>query len=1111
MRNFLLLFSLLMPMLACCSDDYDDSAAWKDIDGIYNQLDQLKEKLNGLQMQADALSQIIKGGAITSITEANDGGYVVSYKGADNIERSFTIATSDQMISSPIIGIQEEAGVYYWTTTTKGKTTFLLDANNEKIPVSGSAPQIKIDANGYWTINGKQILDSNNKPIKAEGKSTSLITKVEMNDNGTASITLGNGETISVGTFTLFNVQFQKEGQPAVSPVVVEEGTDKLSLSYTIIGNKAEQALMIITRCTGLEAKLNSTDKTLSVTFPGEFEEGTVMIMLYDTEDNILIKPMRFTLPVIENGGIANGTDFKAFIDAVTSGGSLRKFKDREGNVVLLDNIDMKDIPLTSGAGSAVKSNTTAANKKVTYTIGTHVFNGTFDGKGHSINNLAFNYNLEDGNIAHGLFNALGSTGVIRNLTVSGNATIKGAAPQGAAIGGLVGYCEGTLLACTNKINLSFEGSDAANTGVRMGGLVGVLFGNKIGDNNQADGCINEGTLTCGKIANTGSGAYSAFNQGGIAGYVENDEAYIGYAVNKGAVSAPSGRGGGIVGTLQEGTMENCINEGLIQDDINDVFASNAKRYNVKRMGGIAGGINTNKHIKNCINNGNVFSQNGSRTGGLVGHNAGYVESCTNNGIILSDATADGSNKHGAGWACGYSGNKTDYITDCHIGGKVGDYSTYKNSPEDAPAATYSNAVRHGAFSKEANNFSNQDDAYYDWTITEDRELASGVVYKHYSFTNFNQNIYAIEIDMNNPKVTFETVMADEICPNPNGNNNSNNGKILRETLSETCVRRRAEGRNIIVGINTGFFNSHDGFPRGMHIEEGEPVYVNNPYARSVLTNHRPGFTFFEDRTVSFEHRDFTGKLKVGAKEFEYYSVNDTIVRLNGKVSHDANLYTFRYVKEPHPGLTNPIGTKALFIVGRNDRPLKVNEGDFDATVTQIIDGRNASVEAPYVTGKDEWVLQVTGGKADELAQALKTGDKVKMNAHMKVGSSTAPIKVHNASMYRFVYNGVYAAPPKKEDAETINPTTNLGMTQDKSKIILFCVDGRTDNDRGLDFYEAYRVSKKLGLHDVIRFDGGGSTVMWAYENGIGKVMNHVSDAKGERSCMNYLHVRVLE
>ena len=579
MRNFLLLFLLLMPVIGSCTDDYDDSAAWKDIDGIYKDLDQLKEKLNSLQLQANALSQIVKGGAITSVTEAANGGYVISYKGSDNVEHSFTIATTDQMVSSPIIGIQEEAGTYYWTTTTKGQTTFLLDTNKQKIPVSGSAPQIRVEENGYWVINDQQILDSNQKPIKAEGKTASLITKVEMNDNGTASITLGNGEILSVSTFTLFNVEFKNAGQPAISPIIIEEGTKSLTLNYNIIGKKAAQTLVLITRSDdGVEVKLNSSNKTLAVTFTDDFEEGVTMIMLYDTEDNVLIKPVRFTLPIVENGGIATATDFKAFIDAVTNGGSLRKFKDTEGNVILLNDIDMKDITLTSGVGSKVTSNTTSANTKVVYTIGEQTFNGVFDGKGHSINNLTCTYNLEDGNIAHGLFNSLGSSGIIRNLVVSGNATITGKAPQGAAIGGLVGYCEGSILACTNKINLSFEGTNAANIGVRMGGLAGVLYGNKIGDTTQTNGCINEGNLTCGNIVNTGSGAYSAFNQGGIAGYIEIDEAYIGYAINKGNISAPSGRGGGIVGTLQEGTIENSTNEGLIQDDVNDVFASNSKR-----------------------------------------------------------------------------------------------------------------------------------------------------------------------------------------------------------------------------------------------------------------------------------------------------------------------------------------------------------------------------------------------------------------------------------------------------------------------------------------------------------------------------------------------------
>ena len=96
-----------------------------------------------------------------------------------------------------------------------------------------------------------------------------------MNDNGTASITLGNGETLSVNTFTLFNVEFKNTDQTAISPIIIEEGTKNLTLNYNIIGKKAAQALMLITRNDdGLEARLNSSNKTLVVTFADDFEEG---------------------------------------------------------------------------------------------------------------------------------------------------------------------------------------------------------------------------------------------------------------------------------------------------------------------------------------------------------------------------------------------------------------------------------------------------------------------------------------------------------------------------------------------------------------------------------------------------------------------------------------------------------------------------------------------------------------------------------------------------------------------------------------------------------------------------------------------------------------------
>jgi exopolysaccharide biosynthesis protein len=45
----------------------------------------------------------------------------------------------------------------------------------------------------------------------------------------------------------------------------------------------------------------------------------------------------------------------------------------------------------------------------------------------------------------------------------------------------------------------------------------------------------------------------------------------------------------------------------------------------------------------------------------------------------------------------------------------------------------------------------------------------------------------------------------------------------------------------------------------------------------------------------------------------------------------------------------------------------------------------------------------------------------------------------------------------------------------------------------------------------MTRFDGGGSSCMWVYDpaSSSGKTVNRVSDSKGERSCLNYMLVRL--
>lgn len=1071
-----------------CSDNFDDSALWKDIDGMYKSLNELKAQVTTMQQQLDALAAVVSGGAVTSITQDADGHYVLSYKDADNVEHTIDIATMDDANTQPIIGMKADGEIYYWTVTTGGKTSWLLDTDGAKIPVTGRTPEIGVDDQGYWTLFGKRITDASGNPVKAEGKSASVITKVEMKDDGTVVFTLGDGVQVTAQVQNGFNVLLSVEPRTVVTDVA-----QPLVITYTLVG-ETETSVLTVEKAEGLAAKLDEQAKTITVTFPDGFEEGRLVVMFYDGADNVIIKPLIFTTMEGAPTGIRNADDLKAFASAVNAGKSLAKYT-IDGEVCLMNDIDMAGTDWSDYViGGVVTPSTADANKAVTYAMGENVFDKVFNGKNFALKNVDWTFDLADGNVAHGLFSALGAEGEIKNLTIEGVIRLTGAAPQGAAIGAFAGYAEGKITSCTNKAAIAFAGSDAANISVCLGGIAGYV------QNATLTQCVNDGALTCGTIANTGNGSNSGFHQGGIVGYMKTSS--LTECTNNGALSAPSGRSGGIVAVATSGQVTACVNNGKVQDDVNGIFGANP---GYKRMGGLAGGASADAAFTSCVNNGDVFSQLGCRTGGFVGHNEAKITKCENKGVILSDHTLSGTNYHGSGWAAGYN-KSADLITECVVGGRVGDYTAYKDNPQSAPEATYAMAIVHGKFDPTLNGLSDQYEEFYDWEVKAETQLAEGVKFYHYAMKNFAQNVYVVEADLTNPNVVFETVMADELCLNPNANNNSNNGKKLRETLSETCTRRRAEGRNIVAGINTGFFNSHDGFPRGFHIEYGEPVFINNPTVRQSLSNHRPGFTFFEDRTVNFDNRSFTGYLKVNDTDYEYYSVNDTIVRLNNTDGYDANLYTSRFRKEPHPGIYNPVGSDALFVVGRCSQQMTVNDGWFDATVTAIVDGRNgASVEVPFVSEKTDWVLQVTGEKAAALAAALKVGDAVRINANVSIGSVSKQIIMHNSSMYRFLNGGNWNA---VNDA-TLMPATCIGADQAGTTVKLVCVDGRTSIDTGMNYWQLYMTMKKLGLHNAIRFDGGGSTTLWKWENGAGAIANRPCDSKGERSCMNYMHVRI--
>ena len=81
------------------------------------------------------------------------------------------------------------------------------------------------------------------------------------------------------------------------------------------------------------------------------------------------------------------------------------------------------------------------------------------------------------------------------------------------------------------------------------------------------------------------------------------------------------------------------------------------------------------------------------------------------------------------------------------------------------------------------------------------------------------------------------------------------------------------------------------------------------------------------------------------------------------------------------------------------------------------------------------------------------------------------------------------------------NPRTAVGMSKDKTTLIMAVVDGRSSASLGMTCAELGTLMKGLGAYDALNFDGGGSSTM--YTQGAG-VVNTPSDGV-ERVVGNHL------
>ena len=245
---------------------------------------------------------------------------------------------------------------------------------------------------------------------------------------------------------------------------------------------------------------------------------------------------------------LASTSAFINFVERVNSGTSY------EGTTVLL-NVDIEF---------------TESYLKRFEPIGKSItkgFLGVFNGQGHVIRDLVLN---TTGTRQYtGLFgHSRGAA--IRNIVLDASCSIASNAIYPPALGGIIGYCQGSVRSCelennVNMARITLSGSLQSPLVAHIGGIAGRIYP----DNYPAlvRNCANYATLTFGA-----SGAGAVY-MGGIAGECRGTSSVsvcqVQNSLNYGTISnttktARPSRIGGIVGSAYYTLLDSCVNDGAI-------------------------------------------------------------------------------------------------------------------------------------------------------------------------------------------------------------------------------------------------------------------------------------------------------------------------------------------------------------------------------------------------------------------------------------------------------------------------------------------------------------------------------------------------------------------
>ena len=322
----------------------------------------------------------------------------------------------------------------------------------------------------------------------------------------------------------------------------------------------------------------------------------------------------------------------------------------------------------------------------------------------------------------------------------------------------------------------------------------------------------------------------------------------------------------------------------------------------------------------------------------------------------------------------------------------------------------------------------------------DSQTLTRGVTYDEITRVTKNgwQYIYVLTLDAKDENVGLDVI------------------ESTREFGLKENTLAISKENNVVAAVNGDYFGS--GNPQssmGQVLSDGKLEESKNYY--NADANNYAGF-FIDSDGIPFV--DYL-KTSVG-----FYNSSQTIIELGGK-----NKYT---------NFAQPV----YF-----DKTAMTTTADLDKrykNLTKIVveKGKIAKISSPgeTVTIPDNgYIIVMSNAVREQKISYYSVGQAVSFVENgtfvFRPAKQMSSIDFGISGGGEILRNGQPIAQGEIISPSSRNPRTCIGVSSDKGKIIIMCVDGRKKGI-GATSYECSAIMKELGAYDAIQLDGGGSTTM---------------------------------